>query len=54
MIVIAGAILGGLWGGRRAKVRGGRAADIAQYAAVHALIFALLGLALTIAIERLG
>ena len=29
MIVIAGAILGGHWGGRRAKVRGGRAADVA-------------------------
>ena len=28
MIVIAGAILGGLWGGRRAKVRGGRAVKV--------------------------
>lgn len=54
MIVIAGAILGGCWGGWLARRRGGKAADIAQYAAVYALIFAIAGLVLTIALERMG
>ena len=54
MIVIAGAILGGGWGGWLARSRGGRAADIAQYATVYALIFALAGLAVTIALDRLA
>ncbi|WP_372603568.1 apolipoprotein acyltransferase [Actibacterium sp.] len=54
MIVIAGFIIGALWGGLTAKRRGGKVADVAQYAIAFALAFALLGLLVTIVIERLA
>jgi len=44
MAAIIGFILGALWGGWKAKRRGGNRMDIAQYAAVHGI---LLGLAAT-------
>ena len=47
MIVLAGAILGALAGGIVAARRGGGRLDIAQYAAVYMLIFALAGLFIT-------
>jgi hypothetical protein len=53
MIVLGGLVIGGLFGGLRARARNGNRLDIAQYAAVHAIAFALLGLFLTIGIERL-
>ncbi|KMK66862.1 apolipoprotein acyltransferase [Puniceibacterium sp. IMCC21224] len=53
MIVIAGALLGALTGGLTARRRNGSAADIAQYAAGFGICFALVGLILTIAIEKL-
>ncbi|WP_165018773.1 hypothetical protein [Rhodobacter sp. SGA-6-6] len=53
MLVIGGLVIGALWGGFSAKRRGGKPADIAQYAAVYAILLGLLGLFLTIAIERL-
>lgn len=53
MIVIAGAILGAILGGFLAARRKGNKADIAQYATVYAIAFALVGLVLTIAIEKL-
>ena len=52
MIVIAGALIGGGWGAWVAHKRGGKAPDIAQYAAVYAIIFALLGLFITVFVER--
>lgn len=52
MYVIAGLILGALWGGFTARRRGGRTLDIAQYAAVHGLILAVLGMFLTVALNR--
>ena len=52
MIVIAGLVMGGLWGGLSAKKRGGRPADIAQYAAVYAIALAIVGVFLTIIIDR--
>ncbi len=52
MIVLVAALLGGLWGGISAKRRKGNRLDIAQYAAVYAIIGALLGLIGTIAIEK--
>lgn len=54
MIVIGGFVLGALWGGFSAKRRGGKLADIAQYAAVYAIALGLLGVFLTIIIERLA
>lgn len=52
MIVIAGLILGGLLGDFRARRAGGNGKDRAQWAAVHALIFALLGLVVSVIIDR--
>ena len=53
MIVIGGFLLGAIGGALRAKARGGKVADILQYAFVHGLIFALIGLFLTIFLERM-
>ncbi|MGR3551433.1 hypothetical protein [Pseudooceanicola sp.] len=52
MIILAGALIGALFGGYRAKARHGRTADILQYAVVHAMLFALIGLFLTLFIHR--
>lgn len=53
MFVIGGFLLGALAGGFRAKARGGKAADILQYAFVHGLILALVGLFITIGLDRM-
>lgn len=53
MFVILGALLGAAFGARLAMKRGGNRADILQYAAVNLLIFSLLGLILTIVIEKI-
>ena len=53
MFIIIGAVFGAVLGGLRAKRRKGRTADILQYATVHAIIFALVGLFLTIIITRM-
>ncbi|MFN5996926.1 MAG: hypothetical protein ACK47C_08645 [Paracoccaceae bacterium] len=53
MFVIGGLILGALSGGFRAKARGGKPADIAQYAVVHAIIFGVIGLFLTLYLDRM-
>ncbi|WP_417729517.1 hypothetical protein [Roseovarius sp.] len=52
MIVIIGAILGALTGALMARRRKGKLADILQYAFVLALIFALVGLFVTLIIHR--
>ncbi len=52
MIVIAGAILGAVIGGSLAARRKGNRWDIAQYSAVYAIAFSLLGLIATIVIEK--
>ncbi|MDV7142831.1 apolipoprotein acyltransferase [Tropicimonas sp. TH_r6] len=53
MIVILAALAGAIWGGLLARKRGGKPADIAQYAAGYAIAFALAGLFVTIALERM-
>lgn len=53
MIVLAGLFGGGAWGAMVAKRRGGGRADMAQFAAGYGIAFAILGLFLTIAIDRL-
>jgi len=52
MIVIAAALIGAILGGMTAKKRGGKLADIAQYAAVYAIGFAIVGMLATILIHR--
>lgn len=52
MFVIGGLVLGAIGGGLRAKARGGKPADIAQYALVHAIVFGLIGLFVTIILDR--
>lgn len=53
MFVIAGLVLGAMGGAWQARRRGGRAADIAQYAAVYAILFGLLGLFVTLILDRM-
>ncbi|SDK50599.1 apolipoprotein acyltransferase [Aliiruegeria lutimaris] len=53
MIVILAAIGGAIWGGLLARKRGGKPADIAQYAAGYAIALALVGLIITIVLERM-
>jgi uncharacterized protein YcfJ len=52
MIVLAGLFIGAVIGGRLANKRGGNRLDIAQYAAAFAIAFALMGLFVTIFIDR--
>ena len=54
MIIISSLLFGALLGALRARQRKGKALDIAQYAAAHAIAFGLLGLVVTIIIERSG
>lgn len=53
MIVIAGILIGVIWGVIYVRRRGGTGFDIAQYAAVWGIIGAILGIVATIGIERL-
>ncbi len=53
MIVIGGFILGAVVGALTARQRGGKPADMAQYAAGFGIAFCLLGLFLTILLERM-
>ncbi|SMX34475.1 apolipoprotein acyltransferase [Actibacterium lipolyticum] len=53
MIVIAGLVIGAIWGGLQAKRRKGKGFDIAQYAVGYGIAFALLGMVLTVILERL-
>lgn len=54
MIVIGAALLGAIMGGLTARKRGGKPADIAQYAAAYAIAFGVLGVIATLAIHRLA
>lgn len=53
MIVLAALLLGIAWGVRTATRRGGNRLDKLQYATAAGIAGALLGLILTIVIERL-
>lgn len=53
MIVIGAAIAGVLTGALVARSRGGKPADMAQYAAGYGIAFMLLGLFATIVLERM-
>ncbi len=53
MIVIAGLLIGAALGAVQARRKGGNRLDIWQYAGVYAIIGAIVGLFLTIAIDRM-
>ena len=53
MIILAGLLLGALWGGWLAHKRKGSRLDIAQYAAAFGIAFAILGLFATVILDRL-
>ncbi|MGY6411165.1 MAG: hypothetical protein ACXIUV_09105 [Alkalilacustris sp.] len=53
MIVLAGLVLGAVWGGWSARKRGGNRLDIAQYAAVGGIAGGIVGLFAAIALERM-
>jgi hypothetical protein len=53
MFVIGGFLLGAIGGGLRARSRGGKPADMAQYAAVYGILFALVGLFITVYLDRM-
>ena len=52
MIVIILAIAGACIGGFTAKKRGGNRKDIAQYAAGYAMAFLIVGMILTVLVDR--
>ena len=52
MIVLGAGLVGVLAGGLTARSRGGNRLDMAQYAAVFGIAFALLGLIVTVMIDR--
>lgn len=53
MIILAGLVLGALWGGLLARRRKGSRFDIAQYAAAFGIAFAVVGLIATVLLDRL-
>jgi len=53
VIVIVFALLGAAFGVWRARRRNGNRLDMAQYGAIFALIFAVIGVFLTIYLDRL-
>jgi len=54
MYLFSCGIIGAFFGMRTAKKRNGGAADIAQYGATYGILFALIGLILTIIAARTG
>jgi hypothetical protein len=54
MIVIAGLVLGAIFGAATAAKGGGKRLDMLQYAAGYGIAFGLLGVVLTIVIERMA
>ena len=54
MIVIGLAIIGAIIGGTTAKKRGGNRKDIAQYAAGYAMAFLIVGMFITVIIDRIA
>ena len=52
MIILAGLLIGAVWGARLARKRKGSRFDIAQYAAGFAIAFGIAGLFITLIIDR--
>lgn len=53
MIVIAGLVIGAITGALRARARKGNRLDLLHYAAVHAIVFGVLGMFVTLLIDNL-
>ncbi len=53
MYILGLALVGAIIGGLRARKRGGKKLDIAQYAGVYAIIFGIIGLFITVYLSRL-
>ena len=51
---LGGLVIGALLGAFRANSRGGKLADIAQWAAVFALIFGIIGLFIAVIMTRMS
>jgi hypothetical protein len=49
---LSGLLIGAVLGALRARLKGGTTLDLLQWAAVHALIFGLIGLFVLIGVER--
>ena len=45
-------IIGGIWGARLAKKRGGKRLDIIQYSAGYFLFYAIIGVIITVILDR--
>lgn len=54
MILLASALLGIFFGIRAARKREGNRLDVAQYAAAYAIAFMIVGLFLTLIIDRVA
>lgn len=54
MIFFAGLLLGAIWGVTVARRRGGNRLDQAQYGAGFGLAFGILGLIVTVIVDRLA
>jgi hypothetical protein len=52
MVILAGLVLGVLIGASTAKRRGGRGLDMLQYGAGYGIAFTLIGVFVTIILER--
>ena len=52
MIIIAGFVLGAAFGARKARKAGGKRLDLMQYGAGFGIAFALLGLFVTLVLDR--
>ncbi|WP_173861058.1 hypothetical protein [Tabrizicola sp. TH137] len=53
MIIIAGFVLGAVYGVRKARKAGGKRLDLLQYGAGFGIAFSLLGLFATLLLDRL-
>jgi len=53
MIFFAGLLVGAIWGAIVARKRGGNRLDQAQYAAGFGLAFGIIGLLVTVIVDRL-
>ncbi len=54
MIVTLSVLLGALFGGLKAKRRGGTGMDVAQYAGTYAVVFGIVGVIVTVIILRMA
>ncbi len=54
MIVIAGILIGAVTGAMIARKRGGKPADLAQYAAASAMAFGVVAMIATVLIDKLA